>query len=457
MSEVNSISPRLTPSAQTVAMQALSFIAILISLPPLVLHWKNRNFPCVTLICWFLILNLFNIVNAFLWATDDIANWWEGHGLCDIEVKIITGSYVGVPGTLVCIFRSLALVLDTRRAALVPSKRQRWRNRVMELSFCLVIPSIACITHLVYQGNRYFIYGGCGCIPSIDQSWVSLVLGYMWPLVICFIASYYCGLVIYRLYHYRNQFNEIIRAASSGINKSRFLRLFCLSLIMLLALIPIQTYMAYKNVQMGLPWHPYSWSSLHGHNWSMIQKIPTNGEVFFDRWVSVASGFMFFIFFGCGRDAHRMYLSLLSHVGLDGYFNPVQSTISSGSFPRKTSKTGSHAQLLSIEAQNPRVGTTAATTQGPTRPPKVHWLRSHLTWLSRPFTSPRRLRSRSTPNLAVPTNTVCTSAWAGTSQSRGSLDGDSELELDLHPTSGQRGTDFIRVKQVIRQEREVQM
>jgi hypothetical protein len=122
---------------------------------------------------------------------------------------------------------------------------------------------------------------------------------------------------------------------------------------MLLALIPLQTYMVYKVIQTSLPWHPYSWSLIHPVR-SQIIKVPTNGKIYFDRWVPAASGFMFFIFFGCGRDAHRMYLSLLSHVGLDGYFNPVLSTSSSGSFPRKTSKSGSQAQLLSMEAQDQR-------------------------------------------------------------------------------------------------------
>ncbi|KAL2812572.1 pheromone A receptor-domain-containing protein [Aspergillus granulosus] len=468
--------PHMTPSAQTVAMQSLSFLAILISLPPLGLHWKNRNFPCVCLICWFLALNVFNIVNAFIWSTDDIENWWDGEGLCDVEVKILAGSYVGVPGTLVCIFRSLACILDTRRAALVPSKRQRWQNRAMELSFCVVIPIIACITHIIYQGNRYFIYAVSGCVTSLDQSWVSLVLGYIWPLVICFIASYYCGLVIYRLHRYRNQFNEIIRAANSRINKSRFLRLFCLALIMLLVLIPIQTYIIYTTVRLGLPWHAYSWTLLHGPSWSTIIKIPRNGEVYFDRWVPVASGFMFFIFFGCGRDAHRMYLSLLSYVGLGGYFSPVLSTTTSGNSQRKTSESESQAQLLSRETQHQRAhrplydAHTASmaltpdlerntTTQAPTRPPNAHWLRRHLVWFSAPLSSPRRqaIRSRSTPNLAVPTNTVCTSAWAGSSEGRGSMDCDSEMELDLNPMSRPYGTDFIRVKQVIRQEREVKV
>ncbi|KAL2835505.1 pheromone A receptor-domain-containing protein [Aspergillus pseudoustus] len=471
---------RMTPSAQTVAMQVLSFLALLISLPPLGLHWKNRNFPCVSLICWFLVLNVFNIVNAFIWATDDIDDWWDGEGLCDVEVKILTGSYVAVPGALVCIFRSLAFVLDTRRAALVPSKHQRRRDRAMELSFCVVIPLVACITHIIYQGNRYFIYAVSGCVTSLHQSWVSLALGYIWPLVICCIASYYCGLVIYRLHHYRNQFNKILRAANTRTNKSRFLRLFCLSLIMLLALIPIQTYMVYTTIRLGLPWHAYSWAAIHGSSWSVIGKIPTDGKVYFDRWVPVASGFMFFIFFGCGRDAHRMYLSLLSHVGLDGYFSPVLSTSSSGSFPRKPSKSGSQAQLLSLGTQgqstrhdlyHTHTANAAFTpdleknrpstmnTHTPTRPPKVHWLRRHLVWLSRPSNSPRRqaFRSRSTPNLAVLTNTVCTSAWAGSSQSRESMDSDSELEIDLSPVSRHRGTDFIRVKQVIRQEREVQV
>ncbi|KAL4792369.1 a-pheromone receptor PreA [Aspergillus venezuelensis] len=474
---MNSTAASMSPSAQTVALQTLSILSIVASVPPLALHWKNRNFAATSLICWFILLNVFNIANAFIWPTDDIDNWWDGAILCDIESKLLIASYVAVPGCLVCIFRSLAYILDTSRATLVPSRRQRWQNRILEYSFCVVIPFIAAVMHLIYQGNRYFIFAVSGCVTSLDQSWVSLVLGYIWPLVVCVVGSYYCALVLLRLRRYRNQFNQIIRA-NAGVSKSRFLRLFYLSFIMLLALIPMQSYAVYTQIQASLPWHPYSWSSVHGEAWRTIVKVPTGGKVYFDRWIPVAAGYMCFIFFGCGRDASRVYCSVLRPLGLDFCFKSVQTT-SSGSFPRDTSGSsgGSRAHLIpgtgkrttqtnpyqSIgsshgHAQNTRdlekgLPNRTNTNITPAFIPQTRWtkLKTHLAWFGHPFSSASRdiIRSRSTPHLAVPTvtNTISTNAWAGNSQSRGSID------LDLLPARG----DFIRVKQVIRQEREMQI
>ncbi|KAL4870376.1 hypothetical protein BDV12DRAFT_61134 [Aspergillus spectabilis] len=464
MSSIN-----MAPSGQAVAMQTLSFIAIAATASPLALHWKNRNFPAAMLMGWFIVLNIFNIMNAFIWPTDDIENWWDGQGLCDIEVKVLIGSYVAVPGSLVCIFRSLAIVMDTSRATLVPSKRQRWQNRAMEILFCVLVPLIAAVMHIVYQGNRYFIFAVSGCVTSLDESWVSLALGYIWPLVICFIATYYC-LVLFRLRRYRNQFNEIVRSANSGFNKLRFLRLFLLSFLMLLALTPIQGYLVYMQLKMSLPWHSYSWSFLHGPTWSTIMKVPTNGVVYFDRWIPIAAGFVSFIFFGCGKDASRMYRSVLQRVGLGSFFGPVQTT-STGSFPRNTSgSSGSRANLLqgskSKEAQNDTHRSSSTTSTENSNPDlekgkhtpfsnpqhyhqqssnrrKQSWFKTHFSW----FGHPRREVARSNPHQALRTNTVHTNAWAGSSQSRGSIDLDT-----LEPR-----TDFIRVKQVIRQERELQI
>ncbi|KAL4916795.1 pheromone A receptor-domain-containing protein [Aspergillus aurantiobrunneus] len=447
----------MSPSAQTVALQVLSTLALLASTPPLALHWKNRNFPAATLISWYILLNLFNIVNAFIWPTDDIENWWDGAGLCDIQVKLMISSYVAVPGCLLCIFRSLACVLDTSRATLVPSKRQRWRNLAMELLFCVGIPLVAAAMHLIYQGNRYFIFAVSGCVTSLDQSWVSLALGYIWPLVVCFIASYYCGLVLFRLKRYRSQFNEIFRAASSGLSKSRFLRLFFLSFIMLLVLTPVQAYIVYMQIKMGLPWHSYSWETVHGSSWSTIEMVPTGGEVYFDRWIPVGAGFMAFAFFGCGRDASMMYRLVLRPFGLDCCFSRLQ-TNSTGSFPHDTSgSSGSRAHLIPGRSPKARADLYHTARTGSTghgskdlekgvQPPKAGWLKTHFSLFGRPFPD-RHEGMCSSPHLAVPSNTISTNAWAGSSCSRESVD------LDILPS----WTDFIRVKQVIRQEREMQV
>lgn len=155
------------------------------------------------------------------------------------------------------------------------------------------------------------------------------------------------GLLLFRLRRYRNQFNEVLRAANSGLSRSRFLRLFFLAFIMLLALTPIQAYMVYVQVKLSMPWHPFSWSLLHGpgSSWGVIERIPTGGAVYFDRWIPVASAYTAFAFFGTGRDASRMYRSFLRPFGLDCCFSPMENT-TSGSFPHTSGSTGSRAHLI---------------------------------------------------------------------------------------------------------------
>lgn len=105
------------------------------------------------------------------------------------------------------------------------------------------------------------------------------------------------------------------------MNKSGFLRLFFLAFTMLIAILPVQAYVVYYDMTLSLPWHPYSWSKIHGSAWYQIIKVPAHGVVFFDRWTPIASGFMIFIFFGFGRDATRMYRTMFWALGL-GYCFP---------------------------------------------------------------------------------------------------------------------------------------
>ncbi|KAJ5573497.1 uncharacterized protein N7459_007924 [Penicillium hispanicum] len=471
-----------------VILPVLSFFSIALCIPPLTLHAKNRNLPATTLICWSLMLNLFNIINSLTWPTDDVASWWNGSGLCDIEVKIMVAGYVAVPGALLCILRSLAIVLDTSRAMLVPSKTQRWRNRSMELLFCVVVPIIAMITHVVWQKSRYLLYSISGCVNNFDESWVSLVLAYMWPPVICLIAGYYCILVLIRLHRYRSDFEVILRSSNSNMSKSRFLRLFLVAFTMLLAILPVQGYVLYYDLTLSLPWHSYSWSRLHGPSWNQIIKVPTYGVVFFDRWTPIAMGCIIFIFCGFGRDATRSYRMVLCYLGL-GYCFPSlarpldsQATIvppnASGSrtmvgssdrakrrFKWRKGSSARYATGVLESAPNKReVSQTAdicisvrhsdtyndiekgiRTASGPRapwyRPP---WFRFNQR------VAPSRDEDTLLEDMSVPSQTICTNAWASTSRSRPSSEFASGLSSPVR-------NDSIHIKHVISQQSEVQI
>lgn len=179
-------------SAQAVAIPLLSLLAIILILPPLAWHGRNRNLPASCCAGWFLICDVFIFVNAFIWPNDNVDSWWSGAGLCDVEVKVLVASYLGLPGALMCIFRNLSQILDTSTTSLIPTQTQRRRNLVIDIAFCLGLPVLFSIISFVVQKNRYMIFAISGCVTPFDESWASLVFSYMWPLVICLVAAYYC-------------------------------------------------------------------------------------------------------------------------------------------------------------------------------------------------------------------------------------------------------------------------
>ncbi|KAJ5223439.1 hypothetical protein N7468_007981 [Penicillium chermesinum] len=440
-----------------VILPLLSIMSSILAIPPLILNAKNRNFPAAVLIFWCLILNWFNILNAFLWPSDDVNSWWDGTGLCDIEVKIMAAGYVAVPGALLCIFRSLANVLDTSNAFLVPSRAQRWRNRFTEVLFCAIVPVLAMVAHIFWQKDRYMLFAISGCVNNFDESWISLVLEWIWPPMVCFIAAYYCCLVIARIRKYRHDFELILHSANSSMSKSRFLRLFLAAFTMLVAITPLQIYVFYMDIKLSLPWHPYSWHGGDELNWKSIPRVKTRGSVFFDRWTPVAMGFIIFAFCGFGRDAVNFYRAGLRRLGL-GYCFPTlvhpldsQASHSAPTTAGGTTLVGSTRDRVR-QIFKWRMCSDADLEKG-TAPGASAAKESKFAWLRVLFRRPKVVRPERgflIRNLTVPVQTVATSAWADSS--RRSQDGsalDSPRVVAMKDSS-------IHVRQVISQQCEMQ-
>ena len=126
------------------------------------------------------------------------------------------------------------------------------------------------------------------------------------------------GLLIYRVRKYRKQFSDILASSGSHLNKSRFMRLFLMSVTLIVFFLPVQFYVFYRNS--SFPQQPYSWTAIHGPSWWQIIEIPTDGSVVFDRWIRIALGFTIFIFFGLGKDATDMYRGWLLKLALGRIF-----------------------------------------------------------------------------------------------------------------------------------------
>ena len=176
-----------------VLLAFFSFVIMLLIIPPMLWHFRNRNIGATALVAWTIILLLFTFVNAVLWPDDNIHSWYNGVGLCDIEVKIQIASEVARPASLASILRALAAVLDTDRATLVKTKAQRRRNYIIDLSWCFGFPLLQMLFHYIVQTRRYYLYGISGCLPAVDTSWVTVFLLGIPPLLWTLIDAYYAG------------------------------------------------------------------------------------------------------------------------------------------------------------------------------------------------------------------------------------------------------------------------
>lgn len=179
----------LTPAS--IAFPTLALIALLFDIPPLVWHARNRNVAACNLISWTIFANLCNFVNALIWPTDNIESWFRGFVLCDIEAKLLLAATVGISGSLACIMRSLAKVLDTENTIIIPTKKQRYRELMITALLCFGAPVYIILIHYVVQPSRYYILAISGCTTSKDDSWVAIILLVIWPPILCLVAVYY--------------------------------------------------------------------------------------------------------------------------------------------------------------------------------------------------------------------------------------------------------------------------
>ena len=180
-------------SPASVAVPVLSFLTLALDIPSLAWHIKNRNLSASLLVFWIILGNLFILINSLLWPTDDLANWWHGQIWCDIQVKLTNAGSLAILGAIGSTMRNLAIALDTDKIVVSVSPAQRRRNRIIDGLLNFGLPFYMISVHYIVQPNRYYIFAISGCAPSVDSSWPTIVLIFMWPPIVCLLDAYYAG------------------------------------------------------------------------------------------------------------------------------------------------------------------------------------------------------------------------------------------------------------------------
>jgi pheromone a factor receptor len=91
------------------------------------------------------------------------------------------------------ILRRLAKVMDTSNITISPSRNKVFQEKVLEILWCWGYPAFMILIYYVVQPLRYYIHGISGCIVPYNLSWVSIVLGAMWPPITIMFAAWYAG------------------------------------------------------------------------------------------------------------------------------------------------------------------------------------------------------------------------------------------------------------------------
>lgn len=183
----------LTPLS-AILLPIFSLIAILLDLPPLIWQAQNLNTAAFSLIFWLILLNTNNFLNPLIWPTSDWSVWPSGRIYCDVQIRIMVGASIGaVPACALAISRSLARALDTKRQVVRQDRKRKMRDAVLDGVLCFGLPIFFMVAYYIVQNVRYFIVPVYGCDNRYDGSWVSVVIFFVPPVIMCLWATYYIG------------------------------------------------------------------------------------------------------------------------------------------------------------------------------------------------------------------------------------------------------------------------
>lgn len=184
----------MAPYVSAVLLAVFSIMLVLLIIPPMWWHFRNRNIGATAVIAWIIAMDLIIFINAIIWPNDDFShNTYTGEGLCDVEVKIQVASQIAFPASFACVLRALAAVMDTERASLGMTKAEKRRGYIIDALWCIGFPCLQMLFHFIVQPRRYYVWGVSGCLPAVSNTWVTVVLILIPPVLWTLLCAYYAS------------------------------------------------------------------------------------------------------------------------------------------------------------------------------------------------------------------------------------------------------------------------
>lgn len=307
----------------------LSTIAILLLIPPFIWHCRTRNIPALTLIVWLLCMDVKIFVDAIIWGTEDFATRYNGHGYCDVMVKLEVGANVGISSSVAGIMYNLYSIL---KADKVLPGLTSFKKICTDLSISLLSPILVMGLNYIIQVRRYTIFQYSGCQSALSFTWVTIILYTLWMVIWSLVGVLFAVLIIVKFFKKRKDVKDILKCTNSGLNLARFAKLLIFCIIVILVMFPFSLYIFTDDIGNVSP--HFNFDEYHSKVfWDSVIYLPFKAP-YFVTWVYLSLSYSVFIFFGLGSDAIEMYLEILSKIG----FGPIISYVKSKKQQRQLAK-----------------------------------------------------------------------------------------------------------------------
>ena len=178
-------------SINAVLLIVFSAIVIVMNYVPLVALFRAKNIGACTMVAVLITVNFFTMVNAIIWSNNDTQSWWNGAGLCDIEVLIRSTCNTLIGSSTCAMTRNLAQAMDLDNPRLFETRAMRRRRVFVDLAICFTIPFIQMAFHYCIQESRYYIITIYGCADDTVESWQTILLDLIWPPIFAIAMGWY--------------------------------------------------------------------------------------------------------------------------------------------------------------------------------------------------------------------------------------------------------------------------
>ncbi|KAI1644520.1 pheromone A receptor-domain-containing protein [Daldinia loculata] len=302
--------------------------------PPLRTLWRYGDLPGVTLIIVVAIMNFFTVLNAMIWSNDNWDDWWDGKGLCDLQVYLSTPMKTIYAATILVTVYELSKKFNVRRAIQLHSREDRYR----ELKQALVIfavPFIQLVMTYFTISQRYKVGTLIGCIAEYDNSWPKIIF-FDVPnpiFVVLSIPFTFWAYLRYRRYSRDSQ----VAIGSNNLAIARRIRLrrrlYNVTASIMLIYAPVSFFLLAKNIQKAVQSPPMAYDFRHIHNdanpypWDSVTFVPSWDLEWLETnqpWFAILTTVTIIGFFGTSEDCFPVYRGYMVWLGLGRCFPRIR-------------------------------------------------------------------------------------------------------------------------------------